>query len=1057
MTPGRQEIQIISASAGTGKTYRLAQLLREELEAERVRPEGVVAVTFTIKAAAELAERARRSLIENDRVADAERLGAARIGTVHAVCARLIEEFGFELGLPRQQSVLDDAMASRALRQALEGAMTTERKAKLADFRSRFDPNLAWQDVLRKILAKARSNGISPSRLRSSRDRSREALEALFEEPLTDVAGLEAEVRAELENFRASSPPEDQTKATKKSRSLALQTLTRLESGRPLRWADWHRLATFKVGAKSRPLGVAVQEAARPHARHPALRKDTLGMLELMYDIAADALGDYESHKRERGLIDFPDQLAIALRALALPSVEEQLSNEIDLVLVDEFQDTSPMQLAVFVKLATLAKRSIWVGDQKQAIYSFLDADPALMDSAIDAVLDGEPETLDRSWRSRPALVRLTSDLFAPPFERVGIPQSRTRLEPARPDEPEGLGPILERWRIDGPNKDVRIFALAEGVRETLASGSLVVRDDDDGVRPARAADVAILCRTNETCSKVAAALESQGVPSVLPRPGLLATHEAQLVLAGLELWLDSRDRLAAAVLARLTEHAAEGDEWLEATLRRATEEHAHPSSAHAAIAEHRQARPAASLGEIFATVVEATRAKRWALAWGDSGQRLANLEALRAQVGIYEGHCRADRTSPSLAGFLASLPELIEAKADKRAVVAADDAVVVSTWHGAKGLEWPVTILYDMGPSWPDDPLDVHVVQGGQGFKFDEPLAGRWIRYWPNPYQMQQKSFLRQKLEEHPAKKELEERREREELRLHYVGWTRARDVLVLASGTRKDRRLETVLRDLNVHDSAAISEPEEEHVVWAGREVDIRIRELFGQEAPERESTEGRLVVEPGPRSYPHAVIRPSGLKGEVPVNRIFEIGEEIPLQGSPSMESVGEVLHGFFAADRRDLDESDRLAIAEDLVTSWSLFGALEPRALLGAADALRSWVDSKWAGATWRREWPIERRREDGSVLRGFADLVLEVEGGFVVVDYKGFPGRREEVVSRAAGAGKQISAYVWTVAEATGWEPVGSFVCLPLRGLVVELGPAGENTNEEALPRQGSLF
>jgi ATP-dependent exoDNAse (exonuclease V) beta subunit len=853
MTGGRPEIQIISASAGSGKTYRLAQLLREELDAERVRPEGVVAVTFTIKAAAELAERARRSLIENNRHAEAERLGAARIGTVHAVCARLIEEFAFELGLPRQQSVLDAAMASRALRQALEGAMTSERKATLAELRSRFDPKFDWQAVMRRILGKARSNGISVETLRTSRQRSREGLEELFDETLADVPGLEADVRAALEDFRDNSPPEDQTQATNKSRSLTLQTLTRLESGRSLRWADWHRLATCKCGAKSRALGEAIQEAARAHARHPLLREDTVGMLDLMYDIAADALGDYESYKLERGLIDFPDQLAIALRALALPSVQEQLAGQIDLVLVDEFQDTSPMQLAVFVKLATLAKRSIWVGDQKQAIYSFLDADPALMDAAIGAVLDGEPETLNRSWRSRPELVRLTSDLFAPPFERVGIPQSRTRLEPAYPEEPEGLGPVVERWRIEGSKKDNRIVTLAQGVREALADDSLMVRDGDGGVRPARAADVAILCRTNDTCSKVATALEGQGVPSVLPRSGLLATHEAQLVLAGLELWLDPGDRLAAAILARLTEHDSEGTGWLEATLRKPADESAEPSSAHRALLEHRQAHPGTSLGEIFAAVVEITHAKRWALAWGDSGQRLSNVEALRAQVGIYEGHCRTDRTSPSLAGFLASLPERVEAKADKRAVVAADNAVVVSTWHGAKGLEWPVTVLYDMGPNWPDDPLDVHVVQDGEDFNFDDPLAGRWIRYWPNPFQELQKSFLREKLEGHPAKRVLEERREREELRLHYVGWTRARDVLVLASGTAKKRRLEVVLEDLNLDGQKVIFEPQEDRVAWAGRELDIRLRDLTPGEPPERDSSEGRLVVPPGPRSYP------------------------------------------------------------------------------------------------------------------------------------------------------------------------------------------------------------
>src|SRR6185503_13415586 len=108
----------------------------------------------------------------------------------------------------------------------------------------------------------------------------------------------------------------------------------------------------------------------------------------------------------------------------------------------DEFQDTSPLQLAIFLRLADIAKRSVWVGDQKQAIFGFRGTDPALMDAAADAIpSDAEPETLGKSWRSRPELVHLTSDLFARGFASQGIPEARVRLEPANKDEPPGLGP----------------------------------------------------------------------------------------------------------------------------------------------------------------------------------------------------------------------------------------------------------------------------------------------------------------------------------------------------------------------------------------------------------------------------------------------------------------------------------------------------------------------------------------------------------------------------------------------------------------------------------------
>ena len=124
------------------------------------------------------------------------------------------------------------------------------------------------------------------------------------------------------------------------------------------------------------------------------------------------------------GAIDFVDQEVLALELLTRPELVERLRGEIDLVLVDEFQDTSPLQLAIFLALAELAPRSVWVGDQKQSIFGFRGTDPALMDAAIDAILGGdEPETLTTSYRSRRQLVALTSDVFVEPFGSRSIPR----------------------------------------------------------------------------------------------------------------------------------------------------------------------------------------------------------------------------------------------------------------------------------------------------------------------------------------------------------------------------------------------------------------------------------------------------------------------------------------------------------------------------------------------------------------------------------------------------------------------------------------------------------
>src|SRR6185369_1200995 len=112
-------IEIISASAGSGKTYRLASVLQDAIANGGARPDAVLATTFTNRAAAELKERTRTRLLQAGRVEDAHRLGAARIGTVNAVCGRLVADFSFELGLAPDLRVIDERAAAVALRQAM--------------------------------------------------------------------------------------------------------------------------------------------------------------------------------------------------------------------------------------------------------------------------------------------------------------------------------------------------------------------------------------------------------------------------------------------------------------------------------------------------------------------------------------------------------------------------------------------------------------------------------------------------------------------------------------------------------------------------------------------------------------------------------------------------------------------------------------------------------------------------------------------------------------------------------------------------------------------------
>ena len=1055
-------IEIISASAGSGKTYRLATVLHDAIATAAARPDAVLATTFTNRAAAELKERTRTRLLQAGRVEDAHRLGAARIGTVNAVCGRLVADFAFELGLAPNLRVIDERAAAMALRQAMSRVVTADDTEKLADVKRRFDESWEWQRDVERIVTLARANRVAPEALARSAERSIQGLLTLFGAPEADGAPLEAALAEGLARFLNEVDLDvDTTKKTREQLDKAKIILGKIRRGLPLQWADWWRAEALDPGKKSFACATPAKIAGGGHDRHPGIRADLATTCTLVYAIAARTLRAYEDYKRAWGAIDFTDQEVFALQLLERKEVRARLGGEIDLVLVDEFQDTSPLQLAIFLRLADVAKRSVWVGDQKQSIFGFRGTDPSLMDAAVDTILAGaEPETLAKSWRSRPGLVDLTSDVFARGFACDGVPESRVRLEAATAeDAAAGLGPVVERWRLPAKNLSEDAAYLAAAVRDLLLDPEVRVRDRATGVvRALRPGDVAILCYQNATCGNLARELAKLGVRAVLARTGLMATPEGLLVLAGLRLFVDPQDTLAAAELARLVAYPASGDAWLTDLMMRPAREAFAELEVVRRIAAARAAEPHAGALAALDAVLEAVEARERCLEWGESAFRLANLDMLRAHAVTYANLCASDGRGCTPAGLVAAFVELADSGADARAVVTHEDAVHVSTWHSAKGLEWPITVLFDLDHDPYFTALGVQVVADRAGFDLVDPLAERWIRYWPSPYHpMQRKTPFHQRLLDAPETAAVREREERQARRLLYVGWTRARDRVVLAArpaGLAKG--MITLLKAADgtplVVDPASGAGPTAD-VVWCDRPTTVRLREGAMLDPVRRDVTPGAGYDPTGPRAYPPAVtvpsslVPPDGLRddgGEVDVVAaaagltLERYGERLMLRGDPEMQRVGEAIHGFLAADRPTLDPDERRAIAVGLLERWGVAAALGPDDLVRASDRLRAWVDARFPGAVWHREWPLLHRQPNGTVIRGTADLVIEHADGYAVIDHKSFPGSAEQAAARAAGFQGQLSAYASAVATATGRPVTGCYVHLPVLGAVVPL-------------------
>lgn len=1023
-----KRVQVISASAGSGKTSRLARHLATEIREGRVRPEAVVAVTFTVKAAAELARRVREELLSHGKVDEARRLSAARIGTVHSVCGRLLSDFAFDLGLSPDLTVLDQESGAAALKRSLSSVVTREDEECLSELESLF-PELDLEEAARKIQEAARSNGIDAATLEGFGEASVAELTALLDGCGREIDGApwDADLVAALDAFLAGVDfGVDTTKATKEACYRVRTALAALRRTRRPAWQVFTGLANLDTGKKSRDLAAPVQALAADHDRHPLFRGDLARATRLAFSLAARSLSAYAGYKRDRGVVDFADQEALALQLLERPAVREQLASEIDLVLVDEFQDTSPLQLALFLSLARLAK-SVWVGDQKQAIYGFRGADPGLMDAAIESLLEGnEPETLPKSWRSRPALVHVASELFVGAFGRQGLSEARVRLAAGDPDEPPGLGPVVERWALGSKNKTCDAAETAARVRSLLEDPETLVRDRATGeVRRPRPGDVAVLCRMNDECVDMAAALAAQGLESTLPRAEAARALEGLLLVAGLRLWADPHDSLAAATLARLVERADDPDTWLAETLGAPGAEAFGDLPSVARVRAAREVSPLLGPEAALDAVLDALDLRELCLSWGASASRLASLEELRAAAVSFTGRAQAEGRPATVLGFLDSLDEAV--KPEQRPE--SPGAVVVSTLHGAKGLEWPIVVL-DLHPNSREPAVFGVNVLAEAPVDLDHPLAGRRIAFWPAPYAGRtSRTRIHGLLDSSERKRLLAERADRESLRLLYVGFTRARDRVVLAA------RAGTLTDSLFRHLGAAVDD-DGPNVALAGKRVETCLRPAPPPLAARPPRTAGAAPVPAGPREHPAAFLPASKVEAPGTAGEPIAIGPRLLLRSGTDMQLLGDALHGFLAADRPSLPRPNRLSLADGFITRWGVSGALPPESFLDASDALASFVALRWPGAVWHRELPLRRRLPNGSVLSGTADLVLETPDGFVVVDHKSYPGSIADALARAARHAGQLAAYAETVAEAWGKANLGRFIHLPVGGLVV---------------------
>lgn len=731
---------IVSAGAGSGKTYRIADEV-ERLVAGGAPVDRIGAVTFTEAAAAELQERIRDRLVQRGLLHAAERVDAAPIRTIHAFSLSLLTENPVEAGLSPEPLVLGDIESAALLVRAVNVAMADEslrtpilhltRHYYQPDAHKRKSPEDLLREGAKQLCDKLRSLRLGAADGKRTIEANRADIAQVFG-PAGDTAQLDdalrdaaAESRQYLNDYPEGKGKGDRRHAPKLRRIL--DAVFAMEgpdvdsiAAAMTKWSGAGK--RFKEAAAKLYAGADVW--LRHHPRSLARVQQNAEALLLVGFCVLEAYG---RAKAEAGALDYEDMQALALDLLEKDvggsPFAAYVAARLPHLVVDEFQDTSPLQFRIAETMREHGTETVYVGDPRQGIYAFRGADSRLL-SALEEVETRKGRTvqrLEKNWRSRPELVRLVNAIFERVFSRVGLPYSA--LEPAGPHVQKGITKAVPSVDLVGTNAP----AVLARIREILADPEFTILDRrTEELRRPRPGDVAILCRTNDHLDGWAKQLDAVGIRFVRELAGWSQTLEIRLARAAIkaianplsaadlaavlasELYgVGQRDlaALGATNLFRGPRRLLSGDDTALAVI---AAEAKLDSSAIALLRRFRddfqalqgEARRLA-LPEFVQALLERLRIEECLVAKGGGLQCRANLvrllEHARTFVGLHERGLEAvGATGTTLENFLYYLDSVVASAGDTQPEPTPDDdeAVKLVTFHGAKGLEWPVVVL---------------------------------------------------------------------------------------------------------------------------------------------------------------------------------------------------------------------------------------------------------------------------------------------------------------------------------------------------------------------------
>ena len=1022
-------LTIVPAGAGSGKTFRIKSDLIKWLQGNLVAPDRILAVTFTEGAAAELRGRIRASLLSEGMVEEALAIEQAYVSTIHGLGLRILSEHAFAAGASPQPRALAAAERDLLIRQAMAQAQSLGTlKSDLTRFgyRSSFFSNESQEDSFRgrvlttiDLLRGLGDNGDDPKLTNAAVARLRD----LYGQVEPDGAPLEARLLAAIDALLVRFPNDLTAHATSDAARTAFgkdfRNMKRAQRPGELRrdWGLWKALSELRQTKRGAPtpdgydvLSDEVIAAASDIAVHPGPLEDACAHLTALIHGAQEVMSKYAEMKRAAGVIDYADMICDAERLLRTrPKILEALMSEIDCVIIDEFQDTNPVQFALLWRIAQSAKRVLIVGDTKQSIMGFQGADPRLSE-ALERQNPDAVSPLTGNWRSDPRLMRMVNAISAGLFKEAYV-----SLEPQRPETGQTFAEILRipegrRSKKSRPEQHVAA-RIAEILEE---AGPVVERESnpkEPTFRPVEPRDIAILAPTHSMAARYAAALKRQGVPVRINETGWLDSPAVMAARNALAFAVDPTDRHAALALLTIGPSSMP----LQQAITLLADGELEACAPLSELRELAKTAPAMPLETLLPQVLCAAGILDWAERMPEAAQAHADLMRLYSEVSEFVS---AHREFKAAAGFHGASAQVfngwLEARRQERDFdrhpdpgQSAGQGVEIVTWHASKGREWPITVVVGLDTKIGEKPGALHAEF--TDFSDLSAILERALLIWTPDLPIKEKkdAFIADRR----AASEADARR------LLYVALTRGRDRLILEWADFALKKLGKSDGPANYAEMLVLEarmEPEAGSLKVGNASFPARtlmcsaeapgMLDAFGVQGASERLAFGdlRSMLETQQTAWR---VRPSLIVQE----QLPELQTRIvPLDVSPQAVSLdataserGTALHKAMRVLLLRPDLRPRLPAATG-------FDEATLAVLQTQADALKKWLTA--AGYTQIEcEVPIQRREASGAEVNGIIDLLATGDGKQLILDHKSGAGT-------FAGYFAQLEAYRGVLAE-----------------------------------------